>query len=215
LTKEGQILHCFLNAVIIDIVGRRLGPQQQVITDVLFDKTIAVSDSEPIGSAISTVKETGRLFPCFGSLVTCSGRMPKTIALSRYLFASLSRRPLIGIIMASLPPGSATKKVTLALFDPSFEKVHWRAANEARSEQIRRIPVESERIGYLHDHTIAQDANPIAHRHRLDLIMRDINHCVTELSVKFGNLGAHLDAHLGGSGALCQSAFPISVNQAK
>ena len=41
-TQEGQILHCFLNAVIIDIVGCRLGPQQQVITDVLFDKTMAI-----------------------------------------------------------------------------------------------------------------------------------------------------------------------------
>lgn len=37
-TQEGQILHCCLNAVIIDIVGRRLGPQQRVITDVALER---------------------------------------------------------------------------------------------------------------------------------------------------------------------------------
>ena len=36
------MLHCLFYPVVIDIVGGGLSPQQQVITHVLFDKTVAI-----------------------------------------------------------------------------------------------------------------------------------------------------------------------------
>jgi hypothetical protein len=40
--EDGQILDGFLDAVVIDVVARCLCPEDEVITDVLLDKAVAV-----------------------------------------------------------------------------------------------------------------------------------------------------------------------------
>ena len=56
-------------------------------------------DSAPIGSAISTFKVTGVVVTSdLGSLVICSGRIPKTTSLSTYLAPSASIAPLRGSV---------------------------------------------------------------------------------------------------------------------
>src|SRR5258708_7950552 len=84
----------------------------------------------------------------------------------------------------------------IAPLDLPFEEVHWRTTNEAGDKEIFGLPVKSQRIGYLHDETVSQDADAITHGHRLDLVVGHVNHCGTQLSVQAGDLRAHLDAHV-------------------
>jgi hypothetical protein len=42
-----------------------------------------------------------------------------------------------------------------------------------------------------------QHADPVAHRHRLDLVVRDVDRRHAEVALDAGDLGAHLDAELG------------------
>src|SRR5262249_34977566 len=44
---------------------------------------------------------------------------------------------------------------------------------------------------------IAHHTNAIPHGHGFDLVMGNVDHRVTELSVELGDLRAHLNAHLG------------------
>src|ERR1700751_3097520 len=88
------------------------------------------------------------------------------------------------------------EQTAIAPLDLPFEEVHWRTTNEARDKEIFGLPVKSQRIGYLHDEAVSQDADAITHGHRLDLVVGHVNHCGTQLSVQAGDLRAHLDAHL-------------------
>jgi hypothetical protein len=42
------------------------------------------------------------------------------------------------------------------------------------------LPIESQRISYLHNEAVAHDADAITHGHRFDLIVRHVNHCIIE-----------------------------------
>src|SRR5271165_598814 len=80
--------------------------------------------------------------------------------------------------------------------DLPLQKVHRRTANEAGDKEIIGLPVESQRIGYLHDEAIAQDTDTVTHGHRFDLVVGHVNHCRTQLDVQAGDLRPHLNAHL-------------------
>src|SRR3984893_6810530 len=63
------------------------------------------------------------------------------------------------------------EQAAIAPFDLALQEVHRRTADEAGDEEIFRLPVKSQRIGYLHDQTVAHDANAVTHGHSLDLVM--------------------------------------------
>src|ERR1700722_1332883 len=80
------------------------------------------------------------------------------------------------------------EQTAIAPSDIALQEVHRRTADEASDEEIFRLPVKSQRIGYLHDETVAHDANAITHGHSLNLVMGNVNHGITKLSVEFGDL---------------------------
>src|ERR1700751_1814164 len=88
------------------------------------------------------------------------------------------------------------EQTAIAPLDLPFEEVHWRTTNEARDKKIFGLPVKSQRIGYLHDEAVSQDADAVTHGHRLDLVVSHIDHRSPELNVKLGDFRAHLYAHL-------------------
>jgi hypothetical protein len=53
-------------------------------------------------------------------------------------------------------------------------EVHLGAADEAGDEYVGRLVVELLRWGTLLDAAILHDRHPVAHRHRLGLVMRDV-----------------------------------------
>ena len=48
----------------------------------------------------------------------------------------------------------------------------------------------------LEEHAHAHDGDAVAHRHRLDLVVRDVDRRRAELALELRDLGAHLDAEL-------------------
>ena len=54
------------------------------------------------------------------------------------------------------------------------DDVHRRRADELGDEQVDRVVVQLDRRAALHDPAVAHHRRPIAHRHRLDLIVGDV-----------------------------------------
>src|SRR6202035_927670 len=89
------------------------------------------------------------------------------------------------------------EQTPFASLDLPFQQIQRRTPDKAGDEQILRLSIQGQRIGDLHDQAIAHHANPIAHGHGFDLIMRDVDHGGTELRVELRDFGPHLHAHFG------------------
>ena len=77
------------------------------------------------------------------------------------------------------------------------EQVHRRVADEARDEDVRRLLVELARRGDLLDAAAVEHGDAMAERHRLDLVVRDVEHRRAGPSLEIRDLGADLAAKLG------------------
>ena len=79
----------------------------------------------------------------------------------------------------------------------SVEKVHRRRADESGDKDVRGGIVNVKRgIDLLND-AVFHNTNAVAHRHRLNLVVRHIDHCGFKAGVQLGDFGAHLHAHFG------------------
>ena len=58
---------------------------------------------------------------------------------------------------------------------PVFHEVHGRRAQERGDEGVRRLAVHLRRRADLPDAALVQDRDPVPHRHRLDLVVRDVD----------------------------------------
>jgi hypothetical protein len=84
----------------------------------------------------------------------------------------------------------------VAALERRLEEVHRRAADEARHEQVGGRVVEPHgRVDLLQD-AAAHERDAVAHRHRLDLVMGDVDGRGLELVLDARDLRAHLDAQL-------------------
>ena len=81
--------------------------------------------------------------------------------------------------------------------DPAFEQVHARRADEAGNEDIVGIVIEADGAALLLDAPLAQHDDLVGERHRLDLVVRHIDHGGAEALMQLGDLDAHLHAQLG------------------
>ena len=102
---------------------------------------------------------------------------------------------------ASISAGTATLlladvdgEAVTVVRELSLDEVHRRAADEARDEQVRG-PVEDDLwIARLLQQAAAHDGDAVAHRHRLDLVVRDVDRRHAQLALDARDLGAHLHA---------------------
>jgi len=74
--------------------------------------------------------------------------------------------------------------------------IHRRRSDEARREHRGGLLVQRRRRRILLDVAVAHQHHLIRHRHRLDLIMRDIQHGHAEAALQCANLTPHLDPQL-------------------
>ena len=95
-------------------------------------------------------------------------------------------------VRAEHEAGRARRRSTSAA-----QKVHGRRAHEARDEHVGRVVVELLRRGGLLEPAVAHDRDAVAHRHRLGLVVRDVERRRAELLVQAREVRAHLDAQLG------------------
>ena len=68
------------------------------------------------------------------------------------------------------------------------EEVHRRRADEAGDEEVRRLVVEPLRRVDLLEHAHAHHGDAVAHRHRLDLVVRDVDRRRPELVLELRDL---------------------------
>ena len=81
--------------------------------------------------------------------------------------------------------------------DAAFQQVHPRRADEAGDEDIVGIVIEADGAALLLDAPLAQHDDLVGERHRLDLVVRHVDHGGAEILVQLGDLDAHLHAQLG------------------
>ena len=77
------------------------------------------------------------------------------------------------------------------------EKFTFRGADKTRDKNIGRIVIKFGRRADLLDQPRPQHHDAVGQRHRLDLVMRDIDHGNAERAVELGDLDAHLCAQFG------------------
>ena len=77
------------------------------------------------------------------------------------------------------------------------EEVHRGGADEAGDEAVGGAVEEGERGVGLLDAAGAEDDDAVGERHRLDLVVGDVDHRGAEAGVQARELGAHGDAELG------------------
>ncbi len=77
------------------------------------------------------------------------------------------------------------------------QQVHARRADEAGDEQVGRLVVKLERAADLLDTAGAHDHDAVGQRHRLDLVVRDIDHRRRQALVQRRDLRPRADAQLG------------------
>jgi hypothetical protein len=81
--------------------------------------------------------------------------------------------------------------------DLGLDEVHRRRADERGDEEVERLAVEGlRRVDLLHG-AVAHHRHPGAERHRLDLVVGDVDRRDPEPVVQPRQLGAHVDAELG------------------
>ena len=87
-------------------------------------------------------------------------------------------------------------QVAVLPLEPRLEHVHRRAADEAGDEQVDRVVVQLLRRRHLLQLALAHHRHAVAHRHRLDLVVRDVDRGHVEVVLELADLGPHLHAQL-------------------
>src|SRR5438552_1571147 len=90
--------------------------------------------------------------------------------------------------------GFLEAKLAFPLRQRTREEIHRWRAKKTRHEKIGGPLVNRQRIGHLLQEALLQDGDAPAQTHRLDLIVRDMNHGGAEPGVQTAHLHAHLHA---------------------
>ena len=80
---------------------------------------------------------------------------------------------------------------------PAGDRVHRWAPDELRHEQVGRARVDRVRRADLLQHAAAHHHDPVAHRHRLDLVVRHVQDRRRQAALQLHELRAHLHPQLG------------------
>ena len=87
-------------------------------------------------------------------------------------------------------------EVPVRAAEPGLDHVHRRRADEAADEEVDGPVVELLRVGDLLELALAHHRDAVAHRHRLDLVVGDVDRRHAEVVLEPRDLRAHLDAEL-------------------
>ena len=87
-------------------------------------------------------------------------------------------------------------QLELSLVGMDLREVHRRRADERRDELVHRMLVELGRRPDLLQDAVPHHGDAVTHRHRLDLVVRDVHGCRAEALLDARDLRARLDAQL-------------------
>ncbi len=89
-----------------------------------------------------------------------------------------------------------TASLPFALLDRGLDEIHRGRADEAADEEVHRPLVELLRGRDLLELALAHHGDPMSHRHRLDLVVGDVDRRHSELVLEARDLRSHVDAEL-------------------
>ena len=115
-----------------------------------------------------------------------SGRIPRVTGAS-------AGRALKDRSSGTLTAGDTNWRASPGRVDAPLEQVHLRAPDERRHERVDRAEVDSSVVPDLLDDAVAEDDDAVRHRHRLDLVVGDVQRRAADASMELQQLGAHLD----------------------
>ena len=100
-----------------------------------------------------------------------SGRKPRSTA-------PIGRQPrrIDRPVEAEAAAARERREAVLGAVEPGRHDVHRRRAEETRDEHARRTAIDLERRADLRDPAVVHDADAVAERHRLDLVVGDVDH---------------------------------------
>ena len=150
--------------------------------------------SEPSRSTTSTSE--GNVSPAgSASPATCrsSGRMPNVSCRPTWP----RRRSAWAAGTSISKPGVLGRQAAVAVGHRHGGEIHRRRADEAGDEPVGRLVVELERLADLLHPAVAHDDDAVAQRHRLDLVVGDVDRGGAEPLVQLLELDAHLHAQFG------------------
>ena len=122
--------------------------------------------------------------------------MPTTTSRPSQTSSPRSRDTPSGIGIAALPR-RCDEPTARTWLDRGACEVHRRRPDEARDEEVRRPVVDVRRRVDLLELARAQDRDAVAHGHRLDLVVRDVDRRHAEPLLQRLDLAAHVHAELG------------------
>ncbi len=108
--------------------------------------------------------------------------------------AGVRRDGVAELPAAGVPAGRVDELVTLHL---DLEEVHRRLADEPRDEPVGRLVVRLQRRRDLLELPVVEDRDPVAHRHRLRLVVGDVDGGRVEILLEPLELRPHLRPELG------------------
>ena len=88
-------------------------------------------------------------------------------------------------------------ETAVSLLELRHDEVHLGTADEARDEEVGRVLVQLLRLSNLLELAFAQHGHPVAHRHCLHLIVRDVDRGGPDFPLNAGDLSSHLRSQLG------------------
>ena len=95
-------------------------------------------------------------------------------------------KPSCALAAPTMPPQRRQRR--------GVDHVHLRRADELGDELVRRPVVQLQRRADLLDHAVAQHHDAVGQRHRLDLVVRDVDRGRAQVAVQLGDLDARLAA---------------------
>ena len=127
-----------------------------------------------------------------GDKDTCSGRMPSVTS-----SPAATKRAAAAKGDGFPPASSATSVPSPCAATRAGQQIDRWAADKARGENVRGPIIEVQRRTDLLDLTLVDHDDAVRERHRLDLIVGDIDHRALQLAVQFRQFVTHLHAQLG------------------
>ena len=127
-------------------------------------------------------------------------RAQRAVADAQRLGSEADRERALGLgqrLLGRAPPAPASAPPSFSgRSSPTRDEVHRRRADEAGHEQVHRLVVERARRVALLQHAVLEHRDAVAHRHRLDLVVRDVDGRHAQAVLQLDDLGARLHAQL-------------------
>ena len=156
------------------------------------------------GRRADSEKSTMLSWPVGSTTLTVAGKPPSSSTTSSGLTPSLICGVSRAVRRATWPSGSGTASGPIRGLgsrarpaELGIEQGHRRRADEVGDEHVGRPVVDLRRRGELLQEAAAHDGDPRRHGHRLELVVRDVDHRLADRAVQLDQLGAHVGAQLG------------------